>query len=182
MLRDAFRDAFAPDVSRVEVPALLCGSFSDHELHSSGTFDAFRRLGSKEKWLYTHGGGKWATYYSEEALAFQARFFDCLLKGEDNGMRQVPSVRLEIHAVRGERAWPIPGTRWTKLHLHGDGALREAPAAATHLCLRRPAQDRRPGPDPAAGILPRRRGRFSPRSLLLSRRPHPRPPAMKTGP
>jgi uncharacterized protein len=137
-LRDAFWDSLAPDVSRIEVPALVCGSFSDHELHTSGSFDAFGRLGSREKWLYTHGGGKWATYYSQEALAFQARFFDCFLKGEDNGMREVPPVRLEIrdsaseiHAVRGERAWPIPGTRWTKLHLHGDGSLREASAAVT---------------------------------------------------
>lgn len=137
-LRDDFWDARVPDVSRIEVPALVCGSFSDHNLHSGGSIEAFRRIGSKDKWLYTHGGGKWGTYYSTEALAFQARFFDCFLKGEDNGMREVPSVRLEIrdsaseiHAVRGERAWPIPGTRWTKLYLHGDGSLREAPAAAT---------------------------------------------------
>jgi predicted acyl esterase len=136
-LRDDFWDSLAPDLSRIEVPALICGSFSDHNLHSGGAFEAFRAIGSRHKWLYTHGGGKWATYYSDEALAFQARFFDCFLKGEDNGMREVPPVRLEvrasgseIHTVRGERAWPLPGTRWTALYLHDDATLRESRAAA----------------------------------------------------
>lgn len=140
-LRDAFWDALAPDLARVEVPALVCASFSDHNLHSGGSFEGFERIGSRHKWLYTHGGGKWAEYYSEEALAFQARFFDCFLKGEDNGMLEVPPVRLEvrasgaeIHEVRGERGWPLPGTRWTAIHLHGDGALRDAPSGATAQC------------------------------------------------
>lgn len=71
-----------PHLERIETPALICGSFSDQGLHARGCFEAFRRIGSREKWLYTHRGGKWATYYSEEALNRQLRFFDCSLKGE----------------------------------------------------------------------------------------------------
>lgn len=140
-LHDEFWDARVPDLSRIEVPALICGSFSDHNLHSGGSIEGFRRIGSRDKWLYTHGSGKWAAYYSDEALAYQARFFDCFLKGEDNGMRQVPPVRLEIrasgsevHAVAGVRDFPLPETRWTELHLHRDGTLRYEPAeASSHL-------------------------------------------------
>jgi uncharacterized protein len=136
---DDFWAACAPALERIEVPALICASFSDQGLHSRGSFEAFRRIGSPDRFLYTHRGGKWSTYYSAEALALQARFFDCFLKGDDNGMREVAPVRLEvrshsthIHSVRDERTWPLAGTRWTKLFL-APGVLGTAPidAAAT---------------------------------------------------
>jgi predicted acyl esterase len=130
---DDFWVARTPVLERIEVPALICGSFSDQSLHTRGSFEAFRRIGSAHRFLYTHRGGKWSTYYSPEALALQARFFDCFLKDEDNGMRDAAPVRLEIrsrahevHAVRDERAWPPPGVRWSALHL-APGELRSAP-------------------------------------------------------
>jgi uncharacterized protein len=133
-LRDEWWAARTPDLERIEVPVLVCGSSSDHAHHSRGSFRAFERVGSPHRWLYTHRGGKWAEYYSEEALAFQRRFFDHFLKGEENGMLEVPPVRLEvredrdkIHAVRSEAAWPLPRTRWTDLHLRADGHLTDAP-------------------------------------------------------
>jgi uncharacterized protein len=132
-LRDDFWAAAAPALERIEVPALICASFSDHGLHTRGSFEAFRRIGSKDRYVYTHRGGKWSTFYSRDALELQARFFDCYLKGFDNGMRQVPPVRLEVrargdsaHEVRLERGWPLPSTQWTSLHL-GPGALRPSP-------------------------------------------------------
>jgi uncharacterized protein len=134
---DEFWAARAPALERIEVPALICASFSDHCLHTRGGFEAFRRIRSTHRYLYTHRGGKWSTYYSAEALALQAQFFDCFLKGEDNGMRELPAVRLEIrsrgdevHAVRNERAWPIPGLRWRPLYL-APGELRAAPLSAS---------------------------------------------------
>jgi uncharacterized protein len=131
---DDFWAARVAALERIEVPALICGSFSDQSLHSRGSFEAFRRISSAERWLYTHRAGKWAAYYSDEALAFQLRFFGCFLKGEENGMREVPRVRLEVRdgdtvaAVRYESEWPLARTRWTALHLHGDGTLRPEPA------------------------------------------------------
>lgn len=133
---DDWWEAHTPELERIEVPALICASFSDHNLHTRGSFEAFRRISSQHRWLYTHRGGKWATYYSEEALAFQARFFDCFLKDADNRMRELAPVRLEVrqiggrvHAVRHEQAWPLPQTRWTPLYLHADGSLQGEPAA-----------------------------------------------------
>ena len=103
-----------PALEDIRVPALICASFSDHNLHSRGSFEAFRRIASQYKWLYTHRTGKWAAYYSPEGLAWQTRFFDCFLKGEENGMKEVPPVRLEIRetgnqvlAVREEKEWPL---------------------------------------------------------------------------
>lgn len=137
-LFDEWWRARVRDVERVEVPALVCGSFSDHCLHSSGTFEGFERIGSTDKWLYTHRGPKWAIYYSPEALAFQDRFFGHFLKGEVNGMERVPRVRVEVRedartvaGVRGEDAWPLPGTRWTALALDAaTGTLRPTPVGA----------------------------------------------------
>jgi len=101
------------EIERIDVPALVCASFSDHNLHARGSFDGFRRIGSERKWLYTHRGPKWATYYGREALAAQERFFDQFLRGDDTGMLDEPTVRLEIRedartisSVRGVDHWP----------------------------------------------------------------------------
>jgi predicted acyl esterase len=133
---DDFWASRTPVLERIEVPALICASFSDQALHSRGCFEGFRRIRSKHRFMYTHRGGKWSVYYSPDALALQSRFFDCFLKGEDNGMRDATPVRLEVrargdrvHGVREESAWPPPSVRWTSLHL-APGELRAAPAAA----------------------------------------------------
>jgi predicted acyl esterase len=133
---DDFWASRSPALERIEVPALICASFSDQSLHSRGSFEAFRRIRSAHRFLYTHRGGKWSTYYSTESLECQLRFFDCFLKGVENGMRESSPVRLEvrrrggeIHAVRNESAWPIPGLRWKRLYL-APGELRPAPIAS----------------------------------------------------
>jgi predicted acyl esterase len=123
-------------IEAIDVPALVCGSFSDHNLHSRGSFEGYRRIGSTAKWLYTHRGPKWATFYGAEAQAFQQRFFDHFLKGAANGMVEVPPVRLEVRedaatvtSVRGESSWPPPTARWTELALDaGHAAMVTEPA------------------------------------------------------
>ncbi len=134
---DSFWADRVPNLERIEVPALICGSFSDQGLHTRGAFEAFRRIGSQHRYLYTHRGGKWSTYYSPEALETQLRFFDCFLRGVQTGAADAAPVRLEVrsarddvHSVRHESAWPLPGTRWTPLYL-GPGALAERPLDST---------------------------------------------------
>jgi hypothetical protein len=128
------------DIEKIDAPALVCGSFSDHNLHTRGSFEGFRRIASRQKWLYTHRGPKWSVYYSAEALAEQARFFDHFLKGEDNGQDRLAPVRLEVcedadtvTSVRREQQWPPAGITWQRWHLRHDGSLSDqpAPSAAT---------------------------------------------------
>lgn len=123
-----------PAVERIDVPALVCGSFSDHNLHSAGSFDGFRRLSSAPAWLYTHRGPKWATYYSDDALEMQTRFFDQFLRDRDTGIVREPPVRLEIREdrtiiarVTTETRWPPAGIRWRALHGRPDGTLGDEP-------------------------------------------------------
>ncbi len=134
-LRDSWWTDRSPDIEHIDVPALVCGSFSDHSLHSRGSFEGFRRLGSADKWLYTHRGPKWSTYYSPEALAVQTQFFDHFLRGDDTAIAATPPVRIEVRAHRTEVAtsytsmgWPPAESRPTVLHLNAAlGQLTETP-------------------------------------------------------
>ena len=136
--RDQWYDAHTPALEHIDVPMLVCGSFSDHNLHTRGSFEAYRRAGSPRSWLYTHREGKWAHFYSREAVAAQAAFFDHVLKEQDNGWDAAPPVRLAIHeegpdpaAVTGEPAWPPPDLTWTPLYPDlPDGALADRPRPA----------------------------------------------------
>ena len=133
-LRDDFWRSLAPDLSAIKVPMLVCGSFSDNNLHTRGSMRAFTHAGSTHARLYTHRGGKWATFYSDPARAEQLAFFRAALDGQ-SGTR---SVRLEVRedrdtvtAVREESEWPLARTRWRRLYLTGQGALSTEPPSAT---------------------------------------------------
>jgi putative CocE/NonD family hydrolase len=124
-----------PRLELITVPALICASWSDKGLHTRGTFEAFRRIASKDKWLYTHGGKKWERFYNEDGLAYQKKFFDHYLKGVENGWKETPRVRLEVrdtrdeYAVRFENEFPLARTEYKKLYLNSkDGSLSSKPA------------------------------------------------------
>lgn len=111
------------DLPKIEVPALIAATWSDHGLHTRGSFEGFKQIASGQKWMFTHGRAKWDVYYSDEALAYQKDFFDHFLKGEDNGFEERPSVRLEVretlneYQVRYEDDWPIARTEYRTLYL-----------------------------------------------------------------
>jgi putative CocE/NonD family hydrolase len=131
-LRDDFWRSLVPDLSAITVPMLVCGSFSDNNLHSRGSMRAFTHGGSAHARLYTHRGGKWSTFYSEAALAEQLKFF----RGVLDGTAESRSVRLEVRedrdtvtAVREEAEWPLARTRWRPIYLAASGALVPEPPA-----------------------------------------------------
>ncbi|RZT25844.1 hypothetical protein EV589_1588 [Mycobacterium sp. BK558] len=131
-LRDDFWRSLVPDLESIEVPALICGSFSDNNLHTRGSVRAFENISSPDRHLFTHRGGKWATFYSEEPLRIQLAFLDRHLRGGEAALP--PRVRLEVREsrdqvvdVRSESSWPLQRTTWTPLYLT-DGGLRGEPA------------------------------------------------------
>jgi putative CocE/NonD family hydrolase len=134
-LRDGWWQALAPDLGKITVPALICGSFSDNNLHSRGSFRGFEHVSSDGKFLYTHRGGKWATFYSPPARAAQLQFFDRYLQGRD--VPAPPRVRLEVResreviaGVREEEDWPLARTQWRPLYLTAAGLAARPPGAA----------------------------------------------------
>ncbi|MEO0822256.1 MAG: CocE/NonD family hydrolase, partial [Pseudomonadota bacterium] len=78
LARHPFFDAYWADkaaaLEAISVPMLVCASFSDHELHTTGSFRAYERASSARKWLYTHRTGKWASFYSDDAKALMRDF------------------------------------------------------------------------------------------------------------
>ncbi len=124
------------DLASIDVPALVCVSWSDQGLHTRGALLGFEQIASKDKWLWTHGRRKWETFFSGEAKHAQKRFFDHFLRGDENGMHDVPRVRLEVrrslgtYEVREESTWPVVGTRVARLYLDASkGTLERAPIA-----------------------------------------------------
>ena len=119
----------------ITVPALICASWSDHGMHTRGSFEGFKQISSAQKWVYTHGQPKWDVYYSDEAKAVQSAFFDHFLKGEENGFGATPPVRLEVretlsdYAVRYENSWPLLSTVAKPFYLSSNGMLKDTPAS-----------------------------------------------------
>lgn len=133
---DDFWETKAARLERIRVPAWVVGSWSDQGLHSRGTLEGFRRMGSEQKWLDIHGRKKWAEYYRPENVERQRQFFDRFLKGVDNGWEDRPAVRYEVREsfdrgdVAAAESWPLPAARYAALYLGEDGALGEAPPDA----------------------------------------------------
>ncbi|MEM9784926.1 MAG: CocE/NonD family hydrolase [Pseudomonadota bacterium] len=131
---DAYWKAKVPKLENITVPMLQCGSFSDHELHTFGSFRAFEKAQSKHKWLYTHRGGKWTEFYRPECLALQRDFMDHFLKGQPTRFEDLPQARIEVRSdrdtvteVRWEPQWPPVQTEYQKYFLRDGAALSRKP-------------------------------------------------------
>lgn len=121
----------APKVENITIPAYVVASYTN-DVHTHGTFDAYRRLGSKDKWLRVHDTNEWLDFYTHQDDLL--KFFDHYLKGIDNGWEKTPRVRVSVlnpgHEDvidRVETAWPLTETKYTKLYLNGGkGTLQTA--------------------------------------------------------
>ncbi len=121
----------SPDWSKVTVPFVSPANWAGSGLHPRGNFAAFTEAASREKWLEGRPGRHEEWFYLPYGMQLQKRFFDYYLKGAQNGWDKEPRVGLNLRrpfteAVerRKETAWPLPGTRWTRLYLDaGAGAL-----------------------------------------------------------
>jgi predicted acyl esterase len=114
-----------PDFDRITVPAYIVASYSN-TLHTAGTFRAWRRIGSEEKWLRIHNGQEWPDYYDEANREDLRRFFDRYLKDEDNGWELTPRVRYSVLDLEGgdrvgiaAEEFPPKDVTSTKFYLDG---------------------------------------------------------------
>lgn len=124
------------DLEGIRQPAYVVASWSDQGLHLRGTIEAWRRMGSAEKWLEIHGQKKWAHYYRPESRARQLAFFDHYLRDRPTSLAAWPPVRLEVrerHGLAMERAeqeWPLARTEYRRLRLDAaSGTLIESEPA-----------------------------------------------------
>lgn len=122
-LIDEFWQSKEFDLEGITLPAYVVASWSDQGLHLRGTIEAWRRIGSRQKWLEVHGQKKWAHYYRPESRDRQRAFFDDFLLDRPTSVSAWPKVRIEVrekHGTSSERAeadWPIPDTDYQRLYL-----------------------------------------------------------------
>lgn len=96
-----------PAFDRITVPAYIVASYSN-TLHTAGTFRAWRRIASEEKWLRIHNGQEWPDYYDEANVEDLRRFFDRYLKDENNGWETTPRVRYSVLDLEGGDQTGVP--------------------------------------------------------------------------
>jgi predicted acyl esterase len=89
-----------PDFDQITVPAYVVASYTN-TLHTSGTFRAWRRIASDQKWLRIHNGQEWPDYYDEENREDLRHFFDRYLKDDENGWEETPRVRYSLLDLEG---------------------------------------------------------------------------------
>ncbi|MDQ2816436.1 MAG: CocE/NonD family hydrolase [Actinomycetota bacterium] len=134
-LDDGWHAERSADLGQIEVPLLSAANWGGLGLHSRGNFEGFTRAGSAAKWLEVHTGRHEELFYTAHGLGLQRRFFDHFLQGADNGWDAEPPVQLSIRhadgtiARRGEQAWPLPGTAWTRWYLEAGAAALLGSAA-----------------------------------------------------
>lgn len=134
---DAWSDDKSVDLEAIATPAYVVASYTS-PIHTYGTLEGYRRISSKDKWLRIHNTGEWDDYYNSEHVDELRRFFDFYLKGEDNGWKDTPRVRVSVLNPSGkdivdrvEEAFPIPRTQYRRLYLDASsGGLLWEPTRA----------------------------------------------------
>src|SRR6267378_2952095 len=129
-LVDDYYAARTAAFEQIDTPLLSAANWGGMGLHTRGNFEGFSRAGSRDKWLEVHGDTHFTHFYSRYGEPLQKRFFGHFLKGQDTGWDRQPRVSLNIRhpgerfALRAENEWPLARTRWTRIYLHPDGALK----------------------------------------------------------
>jgi predicted acyl esterase len=113
-----------PIWENIKIPVYLTACWN--HFHLRGSFNAFRRIKSKKKWIRAHRNFEWPDAYANENLQDLERFFDRYLKLERNGWELTPRVRIEVQDVyefnymtnRAEDSFPLKRTKYEKLYLN----------------------------------------------------------------
>jgi uncharacterized protein len=143
-----------PRFERIAVPAYVVASYSN-TLHAQGTFRAWRRIASQDKWLRIHNTQEWPDYYDEANREDLRRFFDHFLKGENNGWEETPRVRyclLDLEGgdqvAIGSDQFPPDGVTSTRYYLDARTRTLGTAAPADAATARYAA-----GPGPGPGLV-----------------------------
>jgi uncharacterized protein len=133
-LLDEWWRGLVPALEQITVPALICGSFSDNNLHSRGSFRGWEGVSSSDRFLYTHRGGKWTTSTPPRPAPRSSGSSTATCAAAI--VPAPPPVRLEVRerrdlvaGVREEGRWPLDRTEWTPLYLTAAGLATAPPSA-----------------------------------------------------
>ncbi len=135
-LMNAYWEDKIPDFSKIRIPVYACASYSHFHLH--GSFDLFRKIKSRKKWLRAHREQEWPDLYNPANIMDLTLFFDRYLKNIHNGWEMTPRYRIEVmdafdcdyQTNRAENEFPLRRTEYQKLYLNADNmSLNPEPIA-----------------------------------------------------
>lgn len=140
-LYDEFWQSRVADLSKFTVPVYVASSWANQGIHTRGTFEAWERIASEQKWLDANGQKEWAYFYQPESIARQRAFLDHFLHDADNEVPSWAPVKLEVRRALGdtyhrdEQEYPLARTAYTPYYLDGrSNELRlDAPAESATL-------------------------------------------------
>jgi uncharacterized protein len=135
-LMNAYWDSKIPILENITVPAYVVGGYNS-QIHTRGTYEAFNRISSKEKWLRIHNTNEWVDLYTESNRQDLKKFFDYYLKGIKNDWPGTPRVRLTLFdpghkdiVNRPEKEYPPARQQLTKLYLDASNGKLSTGASA----------------------------------------------------
>lgn len=139
LMNDYWEDK-AAKYELIDVPSYVAASFTN-QLHCKGTFDGYRKMASKEKWLRIHNTQEWPDQYNPENEADLKKFFDYYMKDIKNDWPSTPKVRMSVldpgHedlVYRIEEEFPLARQQFKKLYLNGaTNTLDESCPVETHI-------------------------------------------------
>ncbi|KAH9240217.1 hypothetical protein K456DRAFT_1824253 [Colletotrichum gloeosporioides 23] len=141
-LANAWWNDKRPDMKRINVPTYITGTWTN-TMHGMGAIRAWMEVESEDKWLRWHPWQEWYDLWgNEKAKEELFAFFDCFLKGEENGWRSTPKCRMALlrfgkkvpQAIEDivEEEFPPKRTEYREMFFGAEGKLlAEAPSEST---------------------------------------------------
>ena len=148
-LMNAYWEDKIAKLENIDIPTYVVSSWTS-VTHTHGTFDSYRRISSKDKWLRVHNTHLWRDLYDPEYMEDLRRFFDRYLKGIENGWEKTARVRLSIlnpggvdEVDRSENEFPLARTEYKSLYLDGRSGVLSSNPVAEESSVRYAADDRK---------------------------------------
>uniref|UniRef100_L2FYX2 X-pro dipeptidyl-peptidase c-terminal non-catalytic domain-containing protein n=1 Tax=Colletotrichum fructicola (strain Nara gc5) TaxID=1213859 RepID=L2FYX2_COLFN len=141
-LANAWWNDKRPDMKRINVPTYITGTWTN-TMHGMGAIRAWMEVESEDKWLRWHPWQEWYDLWgNEKAKEELFAFFDCFLKGEENGWKGTPKCRMALlrfgnkvpQAIEDivEEEFPPKRTEYREMFFGAEGKLlAEAPSEST---------------------------------------------------
>jgi predicted acyl esterase len=130
-LADSWWNDKRPDMKKINIPTYITGTWTN-TMHGMGAIRGWLEVDTDDKWLRWHGTQEWYDMYGNKAGVEELiQFFDCYLKGADNGWKHTPKIRLAALRFGSnepienivEETFPLDRTVYKELFLSSDNTL-----------------------------------------------------------
>ncbi|KAJ5959261.1 Peptidase S15/CocE/NonD C-terminal [Penicillium vulpinum] len=120
-----------PRLHQIKCPAYVVCCWGDQGIHTRGTLNGWKQIGSSTKYLEIHPYQKWEFALTEESLTRQRAFFDTFLHEKETEVKFWPPVRWTMRQSFYNSEWryattfPFPNTEYAKFYPTSAGGLSQ---------------------------------------------------------